>query len=154
MLDLSVNLSDPAVQALANRPVLRAGKIQLVISAKPEIVQSAAGDPMLRLKLRPAAPTVVDETGTEITSDRVTFLHNIMLVPKGGMTLDKIVANLIPLIQAGNIKDAKLNEAERWSPQLEGLTVNAMISVEEESVNEKNGKTYPRGNSIRYFLKS
>jgi len=152
MIDISVDLSSPEVQALNDRPIIRAGKLQVLIT-DAEVTANAAGSLLLKLKLTPAAPEVTAEDGSSVDSKRVVLFHTMLLTPKGGMTVDRIVQNVGGLVGAAKLTGVRLPDIKQWAPRLKGVAVTAMISIDDEHTDERTGKTYQRSNSVRYFTK-
>lgn len=148
-IDLSVDLASPEVQKMFDRPLLPSGKLDVIIHSV-ELTNAQSGAKMLVLIHTPAAPTVRTVDGEDVSSERVKLYNRILLEPSGGMTLDRVVANVANLVKAARLTSARLNAPETWIHQLNGKKVTAVVRLEDERKSD-DGREFPKSNSIRRY---
>lgn len=135
--------------------VLAAGNYELLTKkAELQDVKAPGTGKFIYLELVNIAPAQ-DTTGAAVEANSITIFDRINLQPSGKSTWTIVNRSIASLVQSvpGGIQPAPTPaNYDAWVPTLAGKVLKARVDVDPEATRE--GRTYPKKNSIAYYIKA
>lgn len=147
-INLDLDYSSPELVKAIERPLVKAGKLDVVIS-KAELTTTKKGFPQIALQLRPTEVDIYAEDNSIIAGSSVVLFHRLNLKPSGKFTAESVISGIAQLAQAAKI-EAK-GHPSNWISQLENKHCTVVVGVRNASKGD-DGTEYPRQNTVKYFV--